>query len=995
MADETINIKVLLDTANSAKSIADTRKSIKDLTSAALQVGEGSDEFQQLTQAAGELKDRVDDTRGAVKFFSDDMRNLSGTISIAKGIAAGFEVAQGAMAMFGAEGENVQKALLKVQSSMAVLNGIMAIQEVLQKTSKASLLITNTLRSIAVAITTQQTRAVAAEAAVTGTATIAQRALNAAMAANPIGLLITLIVAAVAALTLWSNASDKASAEEVKANAEREKAAALLKKQTEEMNRAAETIGKESSSYIGLIEKLRLTNANSKERRDLIKEINDQYGSTLKNLGNEKDFQDQLNLSVEQYILFKEKEYLLKRNDEKIAQSIEGKVKAQQELNAIQKEFNEREAEARAQGASYRGVLPMDLADRFDAANKKIADMNKWQKALGISTQKTTDEIDKLGFKSDEEADNFKKNQKSQTSTQKDESEKRIKIAEEESEKIAAIQSASYLAYEKSLEDLNISLEKGKQKEYETLIYAQQKETQALIEKNLNDIEIIESTGKTRLEKDKEIAVLEKSFRDTLNATELKQYGDLIKFKQSIDKAYIDTKQDINVINAENAITYNEKLRNDELKTNKDLIDSTIDKEAEELRINEKYNKLKIKLVEDLRDAKNTAITQDTELAISELDKEITRAKSILDERIIIVKDYNDAIQTLTQEASTMQAGADKDETNALIEQYKIKKSAAELDVKTENSILIDAVAQRQLIIENGNKAILENNTATTEATIALGEKETVSLKERTDAWTSYYQQLGSEIINLFAQIDANITAGNVSIIEQRKAAALKAFDEEYQAYQDMTDKKTNAEQAKADKEDEFRAKREALDADYEKQKQEVEYEAAVRAWEYSIAQSAISSAGFILKAGEQVGLPGAAAAAILAGIQLATIMSNPPQKYATGGLIKGEGTGTSDSIHTMLSNGESVINAKSTAMFLPMLDMINQAGGGAPLMNGGIKMSTGGVINNVNNNQVDTTRIEQVLEAYLSRPIKTYVTSSDVTNGQRSDNRLKSRTSF
>ena len=51
--------------------------------------------------------------------------------------------------------------------------------------------------------------------------------------------------------------------------------------------------------------------------------------------------------------------------------------------------------------------------------------------------------------------------------------------------------------------------------------------------------------------------------------------------------------------------------------------------------------------------------------------------------------------------------------------------------------------------------------------------------------------------------------------------------------------------------------------------------------------------------------------------------------KFATGGLVTGPGTGTSDSISARLSNGESVINARSTAMFGPLLSSLNQAGGG------------------------------------------------------------------
>ena len=55
--------------------------------------------------------------------------------------------------------------------------------------------------------------------------------------------------------------------------------------------------------------------------------------------------------------------------------------------------------------------------------------------------------------------------------------------------------------------------------------------------------------------------------------------------------------------------------------------------------------------------------------------------------------------------------------------------------------------------------------------------------------------------------------------------------------------------------------------------------------------------------------------------------------KFAKGGLVEGPGTGTSDSIPAMLSNGESVITARATSMFSPILSYINQAGGGAPIV--------------------------------------------------------------
>lgn len=84
----------------------------------------------------------------------------------------------------------------------------------------------------------------------------------------------------------------------------------------------------------------------------------------------------------------------------------------------------------------------------------------------------------------------------------------------------------------------------------------------------------------------------------------------------------------------------------------------------------------------------------------------------------------------------------------------------------------------------------------------------------------------------------------------------------------------------------------------------------------------------------EMVAQIGIGIAAVTTSI-LSALKSIKGAKFATGGLINGAGTGTSDSIPAMLSNGESVINARSTAMFAPLLSAINQLGGGVPFVGG------------------------------------------------------------
>ena len=65
-------------------------------------------------------------------------------------------------------------------------------------------------------------------------------------------------------------------------------------------------------------------------------------------------------------------------------------------------------------------------------------------------------------------------------------------------------------------------------------------------------------------------------------------------------------------------------------------------------------------------------------------------------------------------------------------------------------------------------------------------------------------------------------------------------------------------------------------------------------------------------------------------------------KSFAVGGYVSGAGTGTSDSIPARLSNGESVMTAKATSMFSPILSAFNQLGGGVPIVVGGGQSQVG-----------------------------------------------------
>jgi hypothetical protein len=114
---------------------------------------------------------------------------------------------------------------------------------------------------------------------------------------------------------------------------------------------------------------------------------------------------------------------------------------------------------------------------------------------------------------------------------------------------------------------------------------------------------------------------------------------------------------------------------------------------------------------------------------------------------------------------------------------------------------------------------------------------------------------------------------------------------------------------------------------------------------------------------------------------------------FADGGLVTGPGGPKDDKIDAKLSNGESVINAKSTKMFAPLLSAMNVAGGGRafPMASGG--MVTPQMVQQSGN--YDMSRLENILEKYSERPIETYVKESSVTSAQMRTDKIKRRTSF
>lgn len=127
MAEEIIGLKVELDTSGASAPMASLKSQIKEATNELVnftgKFGATSKEAINAAKRVAELKDRLGDARQMVDAFNPDAKFNALTQAIS-GAVAGFSAVQGAMGLLGVESESTQKALLKVQSAMALSQGL-------------------------------------------------------------------------------------------------------------------------------------------------------------------------------------------------------------------------------------------------------------------------------------------------------------------------------------------------------------------------------------------------------------------------------------------------------------------------------------------------------------------------------------------------------------------------------------------------------------------------------------------------------------------------------------------------------------------------------------------------------------------------------------------------------------------------------------------------------------------------------------------------------
>lgn len=144
--------KSLGETEQSTKSLKQQlREATAEVAQMAEKYGETSKETIQAAKRAAELKDKIEDANDAIMAFKGEGTFLA-TGKALQSVASGFAAAQGAMGLFGSESESVEKAILKVQSAMALAQGLEGLEDAGRAFTQLKTVAVNALNSIKAAI---------------------------------------------------------------------------------------------------------------------------------------------------------------------------------------------------------------------------------------------------------------------------------------------------------------------------------------------------------------------------------------------------------------------------------------------------------------------------------------------------------------------------------------------------------------------------------------------------------------------------------------------------------------------------------------------------------------------------------------------------------------------------------------------------------------------------------------------------------------------------
>jgi hypothetical protein len=235
------NVKAATDSLNVATGGTTSALSqLRAIKNELIHTDKNDPRFAQLLDDATHLEHEIRNVNKQLELSSSNVAGVEALGQGVRGLLGGFEALSGVMSVFGDNNEAVEKSTRHVIAAMGILNGVEEVGKVLAKDSALNTYLLALYRKFAATSAAQQ--AVATEALVvaegeqavaTEAAAVAQTELNAAMYANPAGLILLAIVAVVAAIQFFSSESENATEKQKEMNDALAEANSLLVELTE------------------------------------------------------------------------------------------------------------------------------------------------------------------------------------------------------------------------------------------------------------------------------------------------------------------------------------------------------------------------------------------------------------------------------------------------------------------------------------------------------------------------------------------------------------------------------------------------------------------------------------------------------------------------------------------------------------------------------------------------------------------------------------------
>lgn len=359
-----------------------------------------------------------------------------------------------------------------------------------------------------------------------------------------------------------------------------------------------------------------------------------------------------------------------------------------------------------------------------------------------------------------------------------------------------------------------------------------------------------------------------------------------------------------------------------------------------------------LKLIKDSREKQTKEVEYEYSRQIEDLkvrlatEKALTpRAKEEIGKQIIALEKQKEAdLQKLSDEALKKEI---ENRQKLISLQLESVKTGSEQEYQLKMQQLVaqrDAELQQKELTEQMKLAIMEKynkkiDDLTDQHNNAVIKKQEDALKIRFE--TEIAQAYGNEQEILRIRMEQKFA--ELNSMQQMEGESIEAFNlRKLQAQNDYNDaKKTVAEKEIAIEQAKYDAMSTVTNG-------LIALTDAIGSQDrnFAIASKALAIAEIAINTGKAISkMVSAEAGKGIVGLStmasgIATILSNiaaaistvKSAKFAQGGSVVGPGSGTSDSIPAMLSNGESVMTAAATSMFTPLLSAFNQMGGGIPI---------------------------------------------------------------